>query len=57
MNWKWPETQRNSMAPWYQIIRRAVFVVPLIITGVFFVLLVYFSYGKKDATKVWNDIR
>jgi len=50
----WPSTSNNILAPWYQIIWRAIFT-PTIYFGIIITYLsVLFAYGPEDANTFWR---
>ena len=50
MNWKWPKNEEHpSRNPWFVILRRLIFAVPLIISMVFFWAMVVLFSGWDEA--------
>jgi hypothetical protein len=56
INWKWPETKHNNRVPWYTIVRRAIFFVPVFFFLFISLGFVYLGWGKDAMFDLWRDI-
>lgn len=55
MNWHYPATNRNNRVPWYTIIRRSVFFLPVWGAILLMIGFTYLGWGKQTAIEMWND--
>ena len=56
MNFNWPATKQNNMVPWYTMIRRGVFFVPVFVFLFISLAFVYLGWGKYAVIDLWRDI-
>jgi len=54
MNWKWPANRANNLAPWYVVMRRMVFVIPMYVGLAVCVVCYAGAYGIGEARRFWN---
>jgi hypothetical protein len=55
-NFHWPATKYNNKVPWYTVVRRSIFFVPVfaaLFVSLFFVTL---GWGFDTAKEIWDDI-
>jgi len=58
MNWKWPETPSNDYFPWYWILWHGIWILPINIIRIVFVILVTISSLSLDmGDRAWQDTR
>jgi hypothetical protein len=56
MNFNWPATKQNNMVPWYTMIRRGIFFVPVFVFLFISLAFVYLGWGKYAVIDLWRDI-
>ena len=49
--WRWPENVRTGRAPWFVVLRRIVFWLPLAVGLMIAYLSIIGGYGRKEAKK------
>lgn len=54
MNWKWPKTKYNGYNPWYKIVWRLVWAIPMFMSFWCTCLLMSISYGKKEGQELFR---
>lgn len=54
--WKWPQNVKPDNAPWFLLIWRSFWIVPMAIVAWFYVLLVLIGFGKRQAMGVRENI-
>lgn len=55
MSIHWPKTATNGKAAWYNILRRFLCVVPVLITAGILMVLVFIGWGWVYARQMWRD--
>ena len=55
-NFHWPMTKSNNKAPWYSIVRRVVFFIPVFTALYLFLLFVFLGWGWPTMKAMYKDI-
>ena len=56
MNFHWPATKYNDKAPWYTVVRRGIFFIPVFAALYLFLLFVFLGWGKHTVTEMYKEI-
>lgn len=54
--WRWPESRITGRAPWFVIMWRALWWLPMVASVMLSTLIVAIAFGPRSAKRMWDNL-